>query len=95
LSDEPEWNERLLHPRHTHEREYWALVELIPMPEALKNWSTALSFRPEKLAVPSMDIESAPVESRAGILPARISGADKPLVLTHELGRQGHSRQSL
>ncbi len=36
LSDEPEWNDRLLHPRHAHEREYWAQVERIPSPEALK-----------------------------------------------------------
>jgi 23S rRNA pseudouridine2457 synthase len=36
LSDEPEWNERLLHPRHAHEREYWAQVERIPTPAALK-----------------------------------------------------------
>ena len=36
LSDEPEWNERLLHPRHAHEREYWAQVERIPTPASLK-----------------------------------------------------------
>jgi len=36
LSDEPEWNEKLLHPRHAHEREYWAQVERIPTPENLK-----------------------------------------------------------
>lgn len=36
LSDEPELNERLLHPRHAHEREYWAHVERIPTPESLK-----------------------------------------------------------
>ena len=36
LSDEPEWNARLLQPRHEHEREYWAQVERIPSPEALK-----------------------------------------------------------
>ena len=36
LSDEPEWNERLLHPRHAHEREYWVQVEKIPTPKALK-----------------------------------------------------------
>jgi 23S rRNA pseudouridine2457 synthase len=36
LSDEPEWNEKLLHPRHAHEREYWAQVERIPTPESLK-----------------------------------------------------------
>jgi 23S rRNA pseudouridine2457 synthase len=35
LSDEPAWNERLLHPRHAHEREYWAQVERIPTRELL------------------------------------------------------------
>ncbi len=35
LSDEPAWNEKLLHPRHAHEREYWAQVERIPAPESL------------------------------------------------------------
>jgi 23S rRNA pseudouridine2457 synthase len=35
LSDEPEWNERLLHPRRAHPREYWAQVERIPIAEAL------------------------------------------------------------
>ncbi len=36
LSDEPELNERLLHPRHAHEREYWAQVERVPSVESLK-----------------------------------------------------------
>jgi 23S rRNA pseudouridine2457 synthase len=35
LSDEAALNERLLHPRHAHEREYWAQVERVPMPDAL------------------------------------------------------------
>ena len=35
LSDEPTWNEKLLHPRHAHEREYWAQVERIPTRETL------------------------------------------------------------
>ena len=35
LSDEPQWNDRLLHPRHAHEREYWAQVEKIPTRETL------------------------------------------------------------
>ena len=30
LSDEPEWNDRLLNPRHRHPRTYWAQVERIP-----------------------------------------------------------------
>jgi 23S rRNA pseudouridine2457 synthase len=36
LSDEPEWNERLLHPRHGHARVYWVQVERAPEPEALR-----------------------------------------------------------
>jgi 23S rRNA pseudouridine2457 synthase len=35
LSDEARWNERLLHPRQAHEREYWAQVENVPNDEAL------------------------------------------------------------
>ena len=36
VSDEPEWNERLLHPRHAHERTYHAQVEGIPAGLALE-----------------------------------------------------------
>jgi 23S rRNA pseudouridine2457 synthase len=36
LSDEPKLNEKLLHPRHAHEREYWAQVERIPAGSALQ-----------------------------------------------------------
>ena len=36
LSDEPAWNERLLHPHHAHEREYWVQLERIPTPGVLK-----------------------------------------------------------
>ena len=36
LSDEPAWNERLLHPKHAHEREYWAQVERVPSADALQ-----------------------------------------------------------
>lgn len=39
LSDEAEWNARLLEPRHAHEREYWAQVEKIPTAAALKELS--------------------------------------------------------
>src|SRR2546423_1773814 len=35
LSDEPRLNERLLHPRHGHQREYWAQVERVPTRESL------------------------------------------------------------
>ena len=39
LSDEPALNERLLHPRRAHEREYWAQVERIPAPAVLQKLS--------------------------------------------------------
>jgi 23S rRNA pseudouridine2457 synthase len=48
LSDEPEWNERLLHPRHAHEREYWAQVERIPAPEALKKLARGVLIQGHK-----------------------------------------------
>ena len=48
FSDEPQWNERLLHPRHGHEREYWAQVEKIPPPESLKQLSTGILIQGRK-----------------------------------------------
>jgi 23S rRNA pseudouridine2457 synthase len=36
LSDEPALNQRLLHPRHAHEREYWVQVERLPADAALQ-----------------------------------------------------------
>lgn len=35
LTDEPALNERLLHPRHAHVREYWVQVERIPSADNL------------------------------------------------------------
>src|SRR5947209_4846245 len=37
LSDEPGLNARLLHPRHAHQRVYWAQVERVPSREALRD----------------------------------------------------------
>jgi 23S rRNA pseudouridine2457 synthase len=48
LSDEPELNERLLHPRHAHEREYWAQVELVPTPETLQKLSCGVLIQGRK-----------------------------------------------
>lgn len=48
LSDESELNKRLLHPRHAHEREYWAQVERIPVPEALKKLAHGVVIRGRK-----------------------------------------------
>lgn len=42
LSDEAELNQRLLHPRHAHEREYWVQVERIPSADALRQLQQGL-----------------------------------------------------
>ena len=48
LSDEPAWNDKLLHPRHAHEREYWAQVEKIPTPEILEKLERGISIQGRK-----------------------------------------------
>lgn len=48
LSDEARWNDRLLNPRHAHEREYWAQVERIPAPESLDKMQRGLVIQGHK-----------------------------------------------
>lgn len=48
LSDESEWNARLLEPRHAHEREYWAQVERIPTPESLAQLANGVLIQGRK-----------------------------------------------
>jgi 23S rRNA pseudouridine2457 synthase len=48
LSDEAAWNEKLLHPRHAHEREYWAQVEKIPTPESLRKLEKGIVIQGRK-----------------------------------------------
>ncbi len=48
LSDEPALNARLLHPRRAHEREYWAQVERILSPEALRKLSGGVTLQGRK-----------------------------------------------
>ena len=48
LSDETEWNARLLEPRHAHEREYWVQVERIPTAEALGELSRGVVIQERK-----------------------------------------------
>lgn len=48
LSDEPALNRKLLHPRNAHEREYWAQVERIPTPEALRKLSKGVVLQGRK-----------------------------------------------
>ena len=45
LSDEAALNERLLHPRRGHTRTYWAQVERIPSPEALRELARGVSIQ--------------------------------------------------
>lgn len=48
LSDEAKWNQKLLHPRNAHEREYWAQVERIPSPENLKQLEKGMVIQGRK-----------------------------------------------
>ncbi len=48
LSDEAELNEKLLHPRHGHEREYWAQIERIPSAEALAKLGQGVNLQGRK-----------------------------------------------
>jgi len=45
LSDEPELNERLLHPRRGHTRTYWAQVECVPSLEALEQLTQGVAVQ--------------------------------------------------
>ena len=44
LSDEPQWNARLLHPDRAHVREYWAQVERIPSGQSLRQLETGVTI---------------------------------------------------
>jgi 23S rRNA pseudouridine2457 synthase len=48
LSDEPELNERLLHPRRGHARIYWAQVERVPSVAALARMSRGVVIQGRK-----------------------------------------------
>lgn len=48
LSDEAELNQKLLHPRNAHEREYWVQVERIPTPELLRKLESGLVIQRQK-----------------------------------------------
>lgn len=61
LSDEPELNRRLLHPKNAHEREYWAQVERIPSGEALRNLGKGVVVGERKtLPCPAWMLEPQP-----------------------------------
>ena len=48
LSNEPEWNARLLQPRYAHEREYWVQVERVPSSEQLKKLESGIFIEARK-----------------------------------------------
>lgn len=48
LSDEPELNQRLLHPKQAHARLYWAQVEGVPSSEALEKLSRGVVIQGRK-----------------------------------------------
>ena len=76
LSDEPEWNAKLLHPRHAHEREYWAQVEKIPTPENLKKLEKGVLVQGRKtLPCRAWLLEPQPEVTVAA---SRQSAADRP-----------------
>jgi 23S rRNA pseudouridine2457 synthase len=65
LSDEPEWNARLLEPRHAHEREYWVQVERIPTSEALARLARGVVIQGRKtLPCRAWLLEPQPVVGR-------------------------------
>jgi 23S rRNA pseudouridine2457 synthase len=48
LSDEAKWNEKLLHPRNAHAREYWAQIEKIPSSESLQKLEIGILIQGRK-----------------------------------------------
>ena len=48
LSDEADLNQRLLHPKQAHEREYWVQVERIPTVETLRELSLGVTVQGRK-----------------------------------------------
>jgi 23S rRNA pseudouridine2457 synthase len=48
LSDEPELNERLLHPQRGHRRVYWVQVERVPTAPALRRLESGLTLQGRK-----------------------------------------------
>jgi len=86
LSDEPEWNERLLHPRHAHEREYWAQVEKIPTPEALKRLARGVVVQGRKtLPCRAWLLEPQPEEVGSALRARRgAMGTSRPTILPRD-----------
>jgi 23S rRNA pseudouridine2457 synthase len=88
LSDEPEWNEKLLHPRNAHEREYWAQVEKIPTPESLKKLEKGILVQGRKtLPCRAWILKPQPEVLSDLVAASRQSAADYPSEKTAALCR--------
>jgi 23S rRNA pseudouridine2457 synthase len=78
LSDEPGFNERLLHPRQAHQREYWAQVERVPTPETLRALSRGVVIQGRQtLPGRAWLLDPQPEVIPAGIAAARQSAANR------------------
>ena len=75
LSDEPELNQRLLHPRHAHAREYWAQVENVPSLESLKRLARGVVIQGRKtLPCRAWLLEPQPIVAASRQSAAIVSG---------------------
>jgi 23S rRNA pseudouridine2457 synthase len=80
FTDEPGLNTRLLHPRHAHEREYWAQVERIPTPEALAQLGQGLVIQGHRtLPCRAWLLEPQPTVGQASRLSGELSRSPAPL----------------
>ena len=92
LSDEAALNQRLLHPRFAHEREYWAQVERIPTDEALKTLAAGVLIQGRKtLGCRAWRLEPQP-EEPARVPPIRVRKSVPDCWIGLELG-EGKNRQ--
>lgn len=86
LSDEPALNELLLHPRHAHEREYWAQVERIPTMEALQNLSQGVVVQGRRtLPCRAWQLDPQPVVAGAGL--SMFTTSNRPSAVCHSQSR--------
>ena len=93
LSDEPAWNERLLHPRHAHEREYWAQVEKIPTREVLDKLQDGLVIQGQKtLPCRAWLLEPQPMVGR--VTPCAPPPANENVLIHHD-GARGATRPTI
>ena len=70
LTDEAALNERLLHPRHGHHREYWVQVERVPSDEALARLAAGVKFG---------GFEAQPCQVRRLALPPNVPPREPPI----------------